>query len=33
MYFGSEMRKTVRIYPFQSGAEGFFIAKIRKEES
>ena len=33
IFFGSEMRKTVRIYPFQSGAEGFFIAKIRKEES
>ncbi|MDW8083583.1 MAG: RsmB/NOP family class I SAM-dependent RNA methyltransferase [Candidatus Caldarchaeum sp.] len=28
--FSPEMRKTVRIFPFQNGAEGFFIAKIRK---
>ncbi|MEM4495549.1 MAG: RsmB/NOP family class I SAM-dependent RNA methyltransferase [Candidatus Caldarchaeum sp.] len=28
--FSPEMCKTVRIWPFQSGAEGFYIAKIRK---
>lgn len=28
--FSPEVRKTVRIWPFQSGAEGFYIAKIRK---
>jgi len=33
LFFGSEMRKTIRIYPFQSGAEGFFMAKIVKKES
>ncbi|MCS6784342.1 MAG: RsmB/NOP family class I SAM-dependent RNA methyltransferase [Candidatus Caldarchaeum sp.] len=28
--FSSEMKKTARIFPYQSGAEGFYVAKIRK---
>ncbi|MEM1946713.1 MAG: RsmB/NOP family class I SAM-dependent RNA methyltransferase [Candidatus Caldarchaeum sp.] len=29
--FRDEVKKAIRIYPFQSGAEGFFIAKVVKK--
>lgn len=32
MRFSEEVVNTVRIFPFQSGAEGFYLAKIRKPE-
>ena len=29
-HFGPELRKTIRLYPFDNNTEGFFIAKLRK---
>lgn len=31
--FDESLRKTIRIYPFKSNTEGFFIAKLRKTDS
>ncbi len=31
--FDDSLRKTIRIYPFISNTEGFFIAKLRKKDS
>ncbi len=31
--FDSSLRKAIRIYPFKSNTEGFFIAKLRKTDS
>jgi len=30
--FGAELQKAVRLYPFDNGTEGFFIAKLRKKQ-
>ncbi|MEM4187292.1 MAG: hypothetical protein QW801_08470, partial [Candidatus Caldarchaeum sp.] len=30
--YSQEVEKTVRVYPHQSGAEGFYIAKLMKKK-